>query len=510
MHTVAFTDVDSGQSHTFAITGGNTGGAFAIDPTTGAITVAEQRGGRLRDDAQLRPHGPGDRRRYAPASGTATITVNLTDTGEPPAVDAATFTVAENAAAATAVGTVTFTDPDVGQAHTFAITAGNTGGAFAIDPATGAITVALPLDFETTPSYSLTVEVTDDGTPALSGTATITVNVTNVNESPSIIAPATIAVQRDVPQVLAGISVADPDAGDIELTLAVDDGTLAIDETASAADVTGDGTATVVITGTVAEINAILGDADGVTYLNDVGFLERERHAARRRGRPRHADTDGEHHGHAPVQPAAGRRRRGRDDRRGHAGRGDALRHRRRRRRPHLRHRHGADERHASAPSARPTAPPSSTPAPPAVTYTPNGDFNGADQFTYEADDGVSTDTGTVSITVNAVNDAPSFTKGADQTVLEDSGAQTVNGWATAISAGPADESGQTVSFTITNNTNAALFSVAPAVASNGTLSYTPAANAIGAATITLKAVDNGTPARRERDRRRSTSPSHR
>ena len=59
------------------------------------------------------------------------------------------------------------------------------------------------------------------------------------------------------------------------------------------------------------------------------------------------------------------------------------------------------------------------------------------------------------SITVTAINDAPSFTKGADQTVLEDApGAQSVSGWATAISAGP-NESGQTVAFEITDNTNA-------------------------------------------------------
>ena len=66
---------------------------------------------------------------------------------------------------------MTFTDPDAGQAHTFAITAGNTAGAFAIDPSTGQITVAnsAALDFETTPSFSLTVQVTDDGSPALSG-----------------------------------------------------------------------------------------------------------------------------------------------------------------------------------------------------------------------------------------------------------------------------------------------------------------------------------------------------
>ena len=93
---------------------------------------------------------------------------------------------------------------------------------------------------------------------------------------------------------------------------------------------------------------------------------------------------------------------------------------------------------------------------------------------------------------MNAVNDAPSFTKGADQTVLEDAGAQSVTGWATSISAGPANESGQAVSFLVTGNTNPSLFSVAPAVASNGTLTYTPAANANGAATITLKAKDNG------------------
>src|SRR5207244_4028812 len=75
-------------------------------------------------------------------------------------------------------------------------------------------------------------------------------------------------------------------------------------------------------------------------------------------------------------------------------------------------------------------------------------------------------------ITVNSVNDAPSFAKGADQTVNEDAGAQSVPTWATAISTGPANESGQTVDFLVSNNNNG-LFSSQPAVSAAGTLTYT-------------------------------------
>ncbi|XQQ05829.1 MAG: DUF4347 domain-containing protein [Leptolyngbya sp. IPPAS B-1204] len=96
------------------------------------------------------------------------------------------------------------------------------------------------------------------------------------------------------------------------------------------------------------------------------------------------------------------------------------------------------------------------------------------------------------SVTVNSVNDAPSFTKGPDQTVLQNSGPQTVNNWATNRSAGPANESGQTLSFLVSNNNNA-LFSTQPSIdPATGTLTYTPAANASGTATVTVQLQDNG------------------
>ncbi len=88
------------------------------------------------------------------------------------------------------------------------------------------------------------------------------------------------------------------------------------------------------------------------------------------------------------------------------------------------------------------------------------------------------------------VNDAPSFTKGPDQ-FASGFTAQTVPNWATNISPGPPDEAGQTVSFIVTNNNNA-LFSVQPAIDPSGTLTYTPAAGANGAATVTVRLKDNG------------------
>src|SRR5262249_38511956 len=97
----------------------------------------------------------------------------------------------------------------------------------------------------------------------------------------------------------------------------------------------------------------------------------------------------------------------------------------------------------------------------------------------------------TFNLNVTSVNDAPSFTKGADQTVLEDSGAQTVNGWATGFNPGP-NETGQAVLNYIVSNNNNALFSAQPAIDTSGNLTYTPGANANGSATVTVQVRDNG------------------
>jgi hypothetical protein len=94
-------------------------------------------------------------------------------------------------------------------------------------------------------------------------------------------------------------------------------------------------------------------------------------------------------------------------------------------------------------------------------------------------------------IEVRAVNDVPSFAAGANQAVRQDAEAQSVPGWATQVSKGPADEEAQTVEFLVTTN-RPEMFSVLPAVSPNGTLTYTPADDASGTAAVTVRIRDNG------------------
>ena len=73
------------------------------------------------------------------------------------------------------------------------------------------------------------------------------------------------------------------------------------------------------------------------------------------------------------------------------------------------------------------------------VQYSPAANYFGPDSFTYQISDGHGgTASATVNVNVLAVNDAPSFTRGADQVAGQNTGARTVEGWASAISTGPA------------------------------------------------------------------------
>ncbi len=123
--------------------------------------------------------------------------------------------------------------------------------------------------------------------------------------------------------------------------------------------------------------------------------------------------------------------------------------------------------------------------------YTPDPDYNGPDSFTYEAFDGaLPSNTATVTLTVTAVNDAPSFTSGGD--VASSAASAYSQPWVAAASAGPADEVAQTLTYvTSVDPAGALLFSTPPSVAPDGTLSFTPNGNT-GQATVTVRLQDSG------------------
>ena len=128
--------------------------------------------------------------------------------------------------------------------------------------------------------------------------------------------------------------------------------------------------------------------------------------------------------------------------------------------------------------------------------YTPAADFNGADLFTYRARDpaGTLSAPATVVLSVRSVNDPPSFVAGGDVVTEDRPGRRTVSGWATAVSPGPADESGQSVSFVVATDDDAA-FVRTPEIDADGNLGFDPAPVA-GAdpvvVTVTVRAVDSG------------------
>ena len=135
-----------------------------------------------------------------------------------------TFTLAENADGGTnaiAVGMVSATDADTADTVSYSITAGNTGNVFAIGASTGAITyTGGGADFETTPSFSLTVQASDGH--GGDGTVTVTVNVTDVNEPPvfdttglTLDSSGTVLIRVPENTTAVGtITAADPDAAD--------------------------------------------------------------------------------------------------------------------------------------------------------------------------------------------------------------------------------------------------------------------------------------------------------
>ncbi|QDT36052.1 Cadherin domain protein [Stratiformator vulcanicus] len=139
------------------------------------------------------------------------LTVDVNDLVDSPAVfgqASYAFTIDEDEVAAAAVGTVSATDAD-GTTPVYAIVPGDGSDLFTID-ASGTIKLAagVSLDHETTPQYTLTVSASDgQNAPA---TATIEINIGDVDEAPAFPTLAPIEVTEDE-LIIGSVAAVDPE-----------------------------------------------------------------------------------------------------------------------------------------------------------------------------------------------------------------------------------------------------------------------------------------------------------
>jgi hypothetical protein len=255
------------------------------------------------------------------------------------------------------------------------------------------------------------------------------------NQPPEITVPGPQALNEDTDLFIAGISITDSDAGsaDVQVILSVQNGALTVDTAVDLGvdidDVIGNCTGTVTITAPLDAINATLADDEGLKYRGDLDFygLETLSIDADDLG---NTGTDGpktdsdsvDIYVHALFDP------------------GENL---------------VVDE--DAGPQLMPgwaqglsvtnndhpewfAAGPAIDPATGDLTYETALNANGVATITLDTSD-------TFTITVNPINDAPSFTAANPPPVGEGASAVSVPGWATFSPGGGSDESTQTATY---------------------------------------------------------------
>ena len=169
-------------SFEFSIIEGNSQGLFSISSSTGMLSVSslnfDQR--KSHNLTILAQNSNVDCQRARSRINIQVLSNRITFEGFSDSVS-----VAENATVDDTVSIITASGGTGG--IQYSITGGNGAGRFTTDSSTGVISLAATLDYETTMSYTLSIVAESTGSASVTGTATQTVNVLDINESPYFI-----------------------------------------------------------------------------------------------------------------------------------------------------------------------------------------------------------------------------------------------------------------------------------------------------------------------------------
>ncbi len=114
------------------------------------------------------------------AAATVSLSVQAVSTNQAPTnVSLSGTAIRENSTAGAVVGTLSASDPDTGDGHTFTLL-DNAGGRFSLSGSQLVVASGAVLDYEASPSHTVVVRATDEG--GLSYDRSLAVSVQNVNE----------------------------------------------------------------------------------------------------------------------------------------------------------------------------------------------------------------------------------------------------------------------------------------------------------------------------------------
>ena len=189
--TIVATDIDAGNTISYAINGGADAAKFAIDATTGVLRfIAAPNFEAPTDSGANNVYDVVVRASDGTLIDTQALAITVTNVNDAPVITsngggaAAAVIVNENT---TTVTTVTSTDQDAGATKAYSIVGGADAAKFAINASTGALTFVAAPDFEAPTDsgsdnvYDVIVQVSD-GT--LTDTQSIAVSVADVAEAP--------------------------------------------------------------------------------------------------------------------------------------------------------------------------------------------------------------------------------------------------------------------------------------------------------------------------------------
>jgi len=396
------------------------------------------------------------------------LSISVTNLNEAPTdISLTNGSVAENSGPNAAAGTLSAIDPE-GGSFTFSLVNGVGGEDNSLVNLNGdALTLNPSANFEVKPSYSILVQATDNGSPGLDFTKALVVQITNVNEAPTdivILTGGSVAENGAANATVATFSATDPDAGATHTFSLIGGGdhftmqgnTLRI---TNPANFEVQASYNVRVQAADSANGALTFQKDFIITVTDVDEAPTDIALS--------ASSIAENN---PANATVGNLSATDPD-------------------PSSTHNFSLVSGAGATDNANFTINGGVLSINPQANYEGKSSYSVRIRASDSANASLSTER-IFPISITDVNEAPAFTKGHDQVlIVGTTTAQSIPNWATGIDDGDSLAT-QSLGFSVSLQSGAGLFSVAPAIAPDGTLTFTPT-GLPGVANLTVTLTDD-------------------